>query len=405
MTQRLVIVGGGQAAAQLIQSSRRCGFDGPITLVTDESHVPYQRPPLSKKYLAGELPVERLYLRPARFYPEHGVELELDTRAAAIDPGRKAVELDDGRRLTYDRLVLATGARPRRLAIPGSELAGVHYLRTLADVDAIRELIVTPSRIVIVGAGYVGLEVAAVCRRLGHDVTVLEAAPRILGRVVCEETARFVHEYHVRHGVQLQCGVAITAFVGDSRVTAVRAQSGKEYAADCVIIGIGIEPNLELAKNAGLTCDNGIAVDVHARTDDDAILAIGDCASYPHPWAASRIRLESVNNAIELAKAAATTMFGEPKPFDDVPWFWSDQYDLKIQIAGLSTGHDATVVRSSHEDDGLAVYYLREGRLVAIDAINSPKDFMEGKQLLVTKPRIPAAAIADADVDLKDFAG
>ena len=394
MNQGLVIVGGGQAAAQLIQSSRRGGFDGSITLVADEGHVPYQRPPLSKKYLAGELGVERLYLRPPQFYKEQGIELELGARAVSIDADRHHIELADGRRLAYDRLALATGA--------GSNLEGVHYLRTLADVDAIRALVTEPARIVIVGAGYIGLEVAAVCRSLSHEVTVLEAAPRILGRVVCEETARFFHHYHTRHGVRIECNVAITEFVGDSSVTAVRTQDA-DYPADCVIVGVGVTPNVGLAADAGLTCDDGIVVAADARTDDDSILAIGDCTRYPHPWADARIRLESVHNAIELGKTAAATIAGKTAPFEDVPWFWSDQYDLKLQIVGLSTDYDETVVRGRIEEDHFAVYYLKDSRLIAVDAVNRPRDFIEAKQLLRSKPRIPTTAIADPKVSLKEL--
>lgn len=403
MTQRLVIIGGGQAAAQLILSSRRSGFDDPITLVAGEPHLPYQRPPLSKKYLAGEVPVDRLYLRPERFYAEHGVELELGAQAARIDAAKRCVELEDGRKVAYERLVLATGARPRRLSVAGAQMPGVHYVRTLADVDAIRDCIASPARIVIVGAGYIGLEVAAVCRSLGHEVTILEAAPRILGRVVCEQTAAFYHDYHVRRGVRIECNTAITEFLGQGRVSSVKTQAGTEFPADCVIVGIGVEPNDDLARALGLDCDNGILVDPSARTAEDTILAIGDCANYPHAWAESRIRLESVHNAIELGKAAAATLVGVPKSFDEVPWFWSDQYDLKLQIVGLGTGHDETVVRGRLEDNRFAVYYLREGRVVAVDAINSPKDFIDAKQLLVLKPEIPASAIADVGVDLKDY--
>jgi 3-phenylpropionate/trans-cinnamate dioxygenase ferredoxin reductase component len=403
MTERLVIVGGGQAAAQLIQSSRRFGFDGPITLVAGEPHVPYQRPPLSKKYLAGELACERLYLRPERFYGEHGVELALGVQAVAIDPARRLVELADGRQLPFERLVLATGARPRRLSITGADLPGVHYLRTLADVDAIRARIDASSRIVIVGAGYIGLEVAAVCRSLGHEVTILEAAPRILGRVVCEKTAAFFHDYHVRHGVRIECNAAIAEFVGDARVSSIKTRAGAQLPADCVIVGIGVEPNDDLARALGLECDNGIVVDPRTCTTDDSILAIGDCASYPHAWAESRIRLESVHNAIELGKTAAATVVGTPKAFDEVPWFWSDQYDLKLQIAGLGANDDETVVRGRPEENRFAVYYLRDGRVVAVDAVNSPKDFIDAKQLLAAKPKIPAEAIADLGIDLKDY--
>jgi 3-phenylpropionate/trans-cinnamate dioxygenase ferredoxin reductase subunit len=403
MSEHLVVIGGGQAAAQLIQSSRQHGFDGAITLIGAENYLPYQRPPLSKKYLAGEVPRERLYLKPQQFYADREVELLLGTQAETLDLGARRVGLADGSSIAYDRLALATGAAPRRLVIPGAQLPGVHYLRTIADVDAIAAALTRPARLVIVGAGYIGLELAAVCTSLGHDVTVLETAPRILGRVVCETTAQFFTALHESRGVTIHCGASVTEFVGSTHVEAVRTDAGTRYECDCVIVGIGVMPSTALAEQAGLECANGIVVDACARTADPSVVALGDCSSQPHPWVGRRVRLESVQNAIEQGKAAAAALFAEPKPFADVPWFWSDQYDIKLQIAGLALDYDQTVVRGDPATRSFAVYYLDRGRLTAVDAVNSPRDFLEAKRLLAGRAELPPEAIADTSRDLREF--
>jgi 3-phenylpropionate/trans-cinnamate dioxygenase ferredoxin reductase subunit len=256
---------------------------------------------------------------------------------------------------------------------------------------------------VIVGAGYIGLELAAVCTSLGHVVTVLEAAPRILGRVVCDETARFFNTLHTGNGVDIRCSAQVTEFIGSERIVAVRTDAGEEFPCDCVIVGIGVTPCTQIAEQAGLECSNGIVVDACARTPDSAIVAIGDCSNQPHPWAGKRIRLESVQNAIEQGKAAASAFFGEPKPFADVPWFWSDQYDVKLQIAGLALDYDTTVVRGDPATRSFAIYYLNAGRLTAVDAVNSPRDFLDAKRLLALRTELAPSAIADSGCDLKGF--
>jgi 3-phenylpropionate/trans-cinnamate dioxygenase ferredoxin reductase component len=400
MSDPLVIVGGGQAAAQAVQSLRQQNFPGAITLLSDEPYAPYQRPPLSKKYFAGELPRERLLLRPVAFYAEKGVALELDTRVEEIEPAARRVRLRDGRTIAYDRLLLATGSRARVCPVPGADLPGVHYLRTIADVDAIIAALAPGARVLLVGAGYIGLEVAASARQRGFDVTVLEAADRVMSRTVSTEVSAFYEASHRAAGVAIHCGAGVKAFRGPSRVTAVETTDGRSFACDIAIVGIGIEPNVELAANAGLPCSNGIVVDELARTADPHIVAAGDCTNHPHPLLERRVRLESVPNAIHQAKVAAGTLLGIPTPYSEVPWFWSDQYDLKLQIAGLSTGYDEVVVRGDPAARSFAAFYLKAGQLLAVDAVNSPREFIAGKKLVANRARIAPDVLRDAKVDL-----
>lgn len=399
MDEHLVIVGAGQAAVQVIQTLRQNDYAGEISLVGAESHPPYQRPPLSKKYLAGALERERLYLKPAAFYESRGVTLHLGVGAARLDRGARTVRLEDGRELNYDRLLLATGSRPRQIAVPGADLPGVHYLRTIDDVDAIAAAVAPGARAVIVGAGYIGLEVAAVLRGLGLDVTVLEAADRVMSRVVCPQLSAFYEARHEAEGVTIETGASVEAFVGARAVESIATTAGT-FACDFVIVGIGIVPNVELAAAAGLECPNGIRVDACARTSDPQILAAGDCTIHPHPSAGREVRLESVHNAVEQAKAAAFSILGEERPFIDIPWFWSDQYDLKLQIAGLALDYDEVVVRGDTAASRFAIYYLAGGRPVAIDAVNSPRDFINGKKLLAARPLLSRTQLADASFDL-----
>jgi 3-phenylpropionate/trans-cinnamate dioxygenase ferredoxin reductase component len=400
MSEHLVIVGGGQAAAQAVQSLRQQGFAGPITLLGEEPYPPYQRPPLSKKYFAGELPRERLFLRPAAFYAEKNVALEQGARVEEIEPAARRVRLRDGRTLAYDRLLLATGSRVRALEVPGADLPGVHYLRTIADVDAISTSLAPGTRVLLVGAGYIGLEVAAVARQRGFEVTVLEAADRVMSRTVSVEVSAFYEACHRAAGVAIHCGAAVKELHGAARVTAVETADGRTFGCDIVIVGIGIVPNVELAAGAGLACSNGIVVDELARTADPHIVAAGDCTNHPLPLFERRVRLESVPNAIHQAKVAAATLLGTAAPYSEVPWFWSDQYDLKLQIAGLSTGYDEVVVRGDPAARSFAAFYLRGGRLLAVDAVNCPREFIAGKKLVANRARIGADVLRDASVDL-----
>jgi len=404
MNDHLVIVGGGQAAAQAVQSLRQQSFTGAITLLSDEPHPPYQRPPLSKKYFAGELARERLLLRPAAFYAEKGVALELGARVEEIEPAERRVRLRDGRTLAYDRLLLATGSRARVLPVPGADLPGVHYFRTIADVDSILVSLAPGARAVLVGAGYIGLEVAASARQRGFDVTVLEAADRVMSRTVSAEVSAFYEACHRAAGVAIHCNAGVKAFHGGARVTAVETTDGRQFACDVAIIGIGIEPNVELAARAGLPCSNGIVVDELARTADPNIVAAGDCTNHPLPLLERRVRLESVPNAIHQAKVAAASLVGTPSPYSEVPWFWSDQYDLKLQIAGLSTGYDEVVLRGDPATRSFAAFYLRAGQLLAVDAVNSPKEFIAGKKLVANRARIAPDVLRDVTIDLTPLA-
>jgi 3-phenylpropionate/trans-cinnamate dioxygenase ferredoxin reductase subunit len=403
MRERLVVIGGGQAAVQAIHSLRQGNYAGSIALVGNEAHLPYQRPPLSKKYLSGALERERLHLRPESFFTAREVELRLGVRAEELDLKTGRVRLRDGQSLAYDRLLLATGSRPRRMTVPGEDFPGVHYVRTIDDVDAIRAALTPGARVVIVGAGYIGLEIASVMSELGFAVTVLEAAERVLSRVMCAETAQFFADYHAAHGVTIRCATQVAEIRGDDSVTAVVSAAGESFPCDIVIVGIGIVPNVELAERAGLPCDNGIRVDACARTRDPRIVAAGDCTNQPHPFVGRDVRLESVNNAIEQGKAAAASLLGQEQPFADVPWFWSDQYDLKLQIVGVAIDYDQVVQRGDMQTRSFAMYYLRQKRLVAIDAVNSPREFMQGKKLLANRVEVPVELLADVGADLARF--
>ena len=403
MKDHLVVIGGGQAAAQAIQSARQKGYDGKISLVAEETYLPYQRPPLSKKYLAGELPRERLQLKAETFYTSRDVDLLLGIRALELDRGHKRVRLADGGELTYTHLLIATGSRVRQLDAPGADLEGVHTLRSIADVDAIATRFKPGQQLVIIGAGYIGLEVAAVASTHGLHVTVLEAQDRVMARAVCPEISRFYANYHRQRGVAIHCNTTVHRLLGAESVQSVEVDSGASYRADLVIVGIGVLPNIALAERAGIECNNGIRVDEFGWTQDASIAAAGDCTNHRHSFVGEYVRLESVQNAIEQSKAAVSVLVGEPRAFDEVPWFWSDQYDLKLQIAGLSLNYDQIVVRGDMESNAFSVYYLLRGRPIAIDAINRPRDFMNGKKLLAARPHIPAAVIADIDADLTPY--
>jgi len=402
MAQSVVIVGASHAAVQAVDTLRREGHAGPITLVGDEPHLPYNRPPLSKKYLAGELERERLWLRSAQYYQQHRVETQLGVAVTAIDRNARRLRLADGGELSYDKLLLCVGSRPRRLEVPGHELPGIHCLRTIADVDAIRADLAGARRMVVVGAGYIGLEAAACARHLGLEVTVLETAPRVLNRVVAPEVSAFYERRHAREGVTILCNQAVTALEGDGRVRAVLS-GAERFPADIVIIGVGILPDVTLAESAGLRCGNGIWVDEQCLTSDPSIYAAGDCTNHPSVRYRRRVRLESVDNAVEQAKTAALNICGKPARHEHVPWFWSDQYDLKLQIAGLSEGYDQTVLRGDPDSGSFALYYFSAGELLAVDAINSMRDFMTGKKWIAERKRLDPARLADIDVDLKSL--
>jgi 3-phenylpropionate/trans-cinnamate dioxygenase ferredoxin reductase subunit len=401
--RRVVIIGAGQAGGQAAYSLRQAGYDGAITLVGEEPAPPYQRPPLSKAYFKGEMEAERLFLKPLDYYAEHGIELITGKAARRIDTAGKQVELADGAQLSWDKLVIATGSRPRKLPIPGADLEGATELRTLADVDRLKRLAAPGAKMVVVGAGYIGLEAAAVGRQLGLNVTVLEAMPQVLSRVAGPEIGAFYTRIHREAGTDIRLGVKLEAFEGLGRVSGVRLAGGEVVPADFVLVGVGVLPNLELAKDAGIACANGIIVDEHMRTSHPDVYAAGDVAWRPLVHYGREGRLESVHNAIEGGKIAAAAILGAAQPALEAPWFWSDQFDLKLQTAGLWTGADQTVVRGDPDSRAFAVFYLKEGRLIAVDAVNSAPEFIVGKKLVAAKAAVAPGDLADKSISMKDI--
>ncbi|MGC8517811.1 MAG: NAD(P)/FAD-dependent oxidoreductase [Steroidobacteraceae bacterium] len=405
MLESIVIVGAGQAAMQAAYTLRRKGFPGTITLVGEEPWLPYQRPPLSKKYLAGTLEREQLLLRPALFYATHGLKILLGRRVEEIVRREQRVRLDDGTTLPYDSLLIAAGCRPRPLAVPGAQLQGVHYLRNIADVEGIRAALFPGCRLVIVGGGYIGLELAATARARSVEVTVLEWAERVLNRVVCESVSVFYQAEHLNHGVRILCNAKVHALEGGAgKVIAVLTQDGMSHPADVVVAGIGVLPADELASAAGLKCDNGVVVDEHCRTSDPRIFAAGDCANHPSAHYGRRLRLESVDNAIEQATSAALNMLGIDTVHDKVPWFWSDQYDLKLIIVGISQGHDTVVLRGDPASRAFSACYLRDGELLAIDTINRAQDHIAARKLIAARAHPDPGKLADIGVPLREAA-
>lgn len=399
----VVIVGGGQAAMQTVDSLRREGFEGSITLVSEEPHLPYQRPPLSKKFLSGELDEERLFFRPEDFYTLRGVTLMLGTRIAEIDRIGTVVRTEDGRSVPYDALVLAVGARVRRLPVPGADLPGVHYLRTLDDSRSIAVELAGTKRVCVIGGGFIGLEVAAVCREMGKEVTVVETGDRLMARAVSPMISDYYRDYHTAQGVEILTGTTVTEIQGEARVEGVAFADGGARSAELVVVGIGIEPSTELATTVGIECDNGILVDDHCRSSDPRVFAIGDCSNHPNVYLGRRMRLESVQNAVDQARVAAANIAGRDMTYREVPWFWSDQYDLKLQMAGICSGYDDLVIRGSRSEHKFSVFYFSGNHLVAIDSINRPADHMAGRKLLAAGAEVSPEKAADESENLKNL--
>ena len=395
--QHVVVIGAGQAGASCVAKLRNGGFEGKITLIGAEPCPPYQRPPLSKGYLLGDMTLERLFLRPEAFYANQGIALKTDCRVTALDPEARVLSTTEGE-VAYDELVLATGSLPRRLpAAIGGDLKGVFTVRDLADVDAMAPRFVKGAKVLIVGGGYIGLEAAAVAAKLGLEVTLVEMADRILQRVAAPETSDYFRALHEGHGVTLREGVGLERLLGEGHVTGARLSDGTEIAADFVITGVGIEPDIALAKAAGIEIDNGIKVDAQGRTSVPGIWAAGDCTSFP--YRGGRIRLESVPNAIDQAEVVAENILGAGKEYIAKPWFWSDQYDVKLQIAGLNAGYDRVITRLG-EGSASFWYYLGE-TLLAVDAANDPRGYMVGKRLIEAGKSPDPALVADSQTDLK----
>lgn len=392
-----IIIGAGQAGQSIATTLRGQGFDGEITLIGEEPVPPYQRPPLSKAYLLGDMELDRLFLRPESYYADENIILRMGTPVTAIDPTAKTVTLGD-EVLSYDKLALTTGSAPRLLpAAIGGDLDGVYTMRTLADADAIEPEFRDGASVLIVGGGYIGLEAAAVAAKKGLKVTLVEMADRILQRVASEETSDYFRALHRSHGVDLREGVGLVKLTGDSRVTAAELTDGTTLDVDFVIVGVGILPGVSLADMAGLDIENGIKTDLHGATSDPDIFAAGDCASFPHEGA--QIRLESVGNAIDQGEVVAKNMLGQDVVYTPKPWFWSDQYDVKLQIAGLSTGHDQVVIREAAGTR--SHWYYKDGQLIAIDAMNDPRGYMVAKRLIEGGKNADPAKVADPETDLK----
>lgn len=398
-----VIVGAGHAAAQLAISLRREGWEDRIILLGEEPYLPYNRPPLSKEFLAGNKQTGALLIRSSAAYEKLHIECLTGTRCEAILPAEKRLRLSGGKTLGYDKLALVTGARVRTLDIPGKSLPGVCYLRNIGDVEHIQQYIVPGSKAVIVGAGYIGLEAAAVLNKLGMHVTVLETADRVLGRVTDPEVSAFFTRVHKEEGVEIRPGMEVAGFEGDDeQVRRVVCRDGETFPAELVIVGIGIIPNMELAAEAGLEVDDGILVDAGCMTADANIVAAGDCARFFHSMYGERIRLESVQNAVEQANVAAAAVCGKAKEYNALPWFWSDQYDVKLQIAGLSRHYDRVVIRGdSRRGRKFAAFYFKGASVIAVDAVNSPQEFMLGKRIITGNMAVDPARLADAAIPMK----
>jgi 3-phenylpropionate/trans-cinnamate dioxygenase ferredoxin reductase component len=405
-TRHVVIAGAGHAGGAAAAMLRQLGWPGAITLIGEEPVLPYQRPPLSKAWLKGEAAGEDLALRPATFYADASIDLRTNTCVVRVDRAAHTVALSDGGSLHYDVLILALGARARRLPLPGVDLSGVLELRTVADADRLKAILRPGARLAVIGGGYIGLEAAASARALGAEATIIEREDRVLARVACPTLSDFFHNAHRAHGVAIEVGAQVAALEGaGGHVTGVRLGDGRLIPCDAALVGVGAVANDELARQAGLSCDNGIAVDLAARTDDPDIFAIGDCTRRPLHHYERMWRLESVPNALEQAKQAASTICGKPPPTPEVPWFWSDQYDLRLQIAGLPFDASEIVVRGDVNAGKFALFHLTpDGTVQAVEAVNAPTEFMGGRRIIARRKRLTRARIEDMSVSMQELA-
>jgi 3-phenylpropionate/trans-cinnamate dioxygenase ferredoxin reductase subunit len=399
MQPGVVIVGGGQAGLEAAAGLRIQGYEGTLTLICEEPHAPYQRPPLSKEFLTGKQEVDRVFLRTLAYYEQQRIDLLLDERVTEINAGAKIVHLSGGGTVLYTHIILAVGARNRTLPAPGAE--NVLYLRSLDEAVTLKQRIAEAHHgVVVIGGGFIGLEVAAATRMAGKPVTVIEAAPRLMARAVSPVLSEFFLDLHRSQGAE----VLLNTVAVEVRPDAVTLESGRRVAADLVVAGIGVIPNVELARAAGLEVNNGIMVDEFMRTIDPAIFAIGDCAEHPNVFAGGRARLESVQNAVDQARCVARFIMGQPEPYRDVPWFWTDQFAMRFQMAGLSGGHDQSALRGSIEARKFSVFYFQQGRLLAVDSVNRPGDHITARKMLAAETPLTPEQAADETVDLKQLA-
>jgi len=400
-----VIVGTGQAGFQTAASLRAEGYAEPITLIGGEPQIPYQRPPLSKGFALGQQDFESIELRPEKFYQDHRINLIAGKRVTQIDRATRHVKLESGEELRYEKLVLAVGSRNRKLTVKGAELDGIVYLRSLEEAVVIRDRLKNANAVVVIGGGFIGLELAAVARTMGKAVTVVEALPRLMSRAVAPMISEFFRELHTSKGITVICGATIVAIEGpDGNVRSIALSDGSRWPADLIIAGVGVLPNVELAQGAGLPVANGIAIDEFLQTDDENIFAIGDCAEFPCAFAGTRIRLESVQNAADQAQHVAATIAGRRSAYKALPWFWTDQFNVKLQMAGISNGHDRTVMRGNAEFGKFSLFYFKGERLVGIDSLNRPLDHMMGRKLMSAHVPLTPGQAADESFDLKHLA-
>lgn len=400
----VVIVGGGHGGAHAAITLRQNGFTGSIAIVSDEPEYPYERPPLSKEYFSGEKSVERIRIRPPAFWEERKICMILNERIDAVDPALHRVEIRSGDTFGYGKLVWAAGGSPRKLDLPEEMGANVLAIRTLADANRLKAMAEEASHIAVIGGGYIGLEAAAVLSKAGKKVTLIEALDRVLARAAGVELSRYIEGVHRSHGVDLWLSTKISGFEGNGKVTAIRLESGSRIDCDLVIAGIGISPEIGPLQAAGARCGNGVEIDVHCRTSLPDIFAIGDCAAHRNIYAErATIRLESVQNAADMAKVAADCIMGKSQGYTNIPWFWSNQFDLKIQTMGLSTGHDETVVRGDLAGGSFSIIYLRDGRVIALDCVNAAKDYVQGKALVMAGAKIAREQLADTGLSLKEL--
>ena len=401
--EHLVIVGAGQSAIQCITSLRKEDYPGLITLVGEEEHLPYQRPPLSKGFLEDTVSNERLYFKKLEFFVENKVQLKLGTKAEEIDIENNNIHLSDNTKLSFDKLVFATGSSVRKLDFPGKDLNSIHYLRGLDDALSIKKDLQTRQNIVVVGAGYIGLEVAAIAAKQNKSVTVIEMADRVMNRTVDPQISDYYLKLHQKNGVTFKFNTSLKEIVGTNNPEKVICSDGTEVQADMVIIGAGIMPNVELAENAGLSCDNGIVVNEFGKTDHANIYACGDCTNHPNKLLNKKIRLESVHNAMEQSKTVASSIINKSLAYNQIPWFWSDQYDHKLQIVGLSGDHDKVIMRGDMSEAKFMLFYTKDENLIAVDAVNNSKEFLICKKLVANKVTIKADEISNPDTNLNDL--
>jgi len=400
---KIVIAGAGQAAIQSAVSLRKFGYEGSITIIGEESHPPYQRPPLSKDYLLGKTQLDRVHLKKETFYEENKIELIINTRVESIDRKRKTVSLSNKENLDYGKLIIAAGSRVRKLDVPGVDKNGIHYLRGLDDANALKENLKEGKKLVIVGAGYIGLEVAAVAASLKIETSVIDIADRVMSRTVDPLISDYYHSLHENNGVNIHLKNGLKSITGKGNVEKVFCTNNLELDADIVVIGAGVIPNDELALTAGLTCENGIVVNEFGQTEDKNIYACGDCTNHPNKILGRKLRLESVHNAMEQSKAVASSIMGLKEPYNQVPWFWSDQYDHKLQIVGLSGDHDEVIMRGSKSEQSFLLFYLKDKEIIAVNAINSSKEFLISKKLVANKVRISSDIISDQSSNLNEL--